>query len=55
MSGSYFHLPPGNRPLVIVIALAIAPPTKKPFENGWRMLRDSNRSLSICDLRTRSS
>ena len=40
-SCSCFQWPPGKAPLVIVIALAIAPPTKKPFENGWRMLRDS--------------
>ena len=30
----------GSAPPVIVIMLAIAPPTKKPFANGWRMLRE---------------
>ena len=34
------HRPPGNRPLVITIALVIAPPTKNPRLNGCFMLRD---------------
>ena len=40
-SSSCFQWPPGKLPLVTVIAEAIAPPRKKPFEKGWRMLRDS--------------
>ena len=40
-SSSWLQWPPGKLPLVTVIAEAIAPPTKKPLEKGWRMLRDS--------------
>ena len=40
-SSSWSQCPPGKLPFVIVIAEAIAPPTKKPLSNGWRMLRDS--------------
>ena len=32
--------PPGTRPPEMSIMLAIAPPTKKPFANGWRMFRE---------------
>ena len=31
--------PPGTRPPEMVIMLASAPPTKKPFANGWRAFR----------------
>ena len=54
-SSSWFQCPPGKAPLVIVIAEAIAPPTKKPLEKGWRMLRDCFRSSSISELWTFSS
>ncbi len=39
-SGCWCQRPPGKAPLVMVIALASAPPTKNPRENGWRMLRE---------------
>ena len=32
--------PPGQRPPETSIMFAIAPPTKKPLANGWRMLRE---------------
>ena len=44
-----FQRPPGMRPPEISIRFAIAPPTKKPFENGWRMLRERRVSFSISE------
>jgi hypothetical protein len=44
--------PPGSRPPEISIMFATAPPTKKPFANGWRMLRERYWSSSISELST---
>ena len=39
----------GILPLVAIIRLTSGPPTKKPFENGWRVLRTSHSSLPVTD------
>jgi hypothetical protein len=36
----------GSLPFVTVIALASAPPMKKPLSKTWRMFRTSRRSLA---------
>ena len=43
--GSLWNSFGGSLPFVTVIALASAPPTKKPFSNACRMLRTSRRLL----------
>ncbi len=47
--------PFGARPFVTVIALASAPPTKKPLSKAWRMFRTSYSSCQSALARSDSS
>ena len=42
-------VPGGKRPPEISIMFASAPPTRNPFENTWRMLRERCISAAITD------